>query len=374
MRVLLVATVQSHICQFHKPLAKVIHEHGAEIHVAARNNLAEKNGLALDFVEKIYDLPFSRSPKSIDNIKAYKQLRRIIIDGNYDIVHCNTPMGGIVARLAALKARKKGTKVIYTAHGFHFYKGASKKNWLFFYPIEKFFADHFTDKLVTITGEDYELARNKFKTSVYRMHGVGANSTKYFPVSVEEKERLREENGYSKVAPILLCVGELNKNKNQATAIKAMKKVIEVFPDCKLLIAGNGPMEEDLRNLISVLCLNESVELLGYTLELDKYLQMSDVAVSLSFREGLPFNIMEAMLSKKTIVASNNRGHRELIDNGVNGKLVSATDVDGFAEQVIEILSNKDEAEKLAENAKIKVNLYTDSSVEKEIEDIYFNN
>ena len=130
MKVLLTATVQSHICQFHKPLVEVLHTHGCEVHVAARDNLAEKNGLKLDFVDKIYNVPFSRSPKSLDNMKAYKVLKEIIQKENYDVIHCNTPMGGIVTRLAARKARKNGTKVYYTAHGFHFYKGAPKKNWI----------------------------------------------------------------------------------------------------------------------------------------------------------------------------------------------------------------------------------------------------
>ena len=78
MKVLLTATVQSHICQFHKLLVDVLHNHGCEVHVAARNNLVEKNGLKLDFVEKVYDIPFSRSPKSCENIKAYKELKEII--------------------------------------------------------------------------------------------------------------------------------------------------------------------------------------------------------------------------------------------------------------------------------------------------------
>ena len=120
MKILLTATVQSHIVQFHKPLVEMLHEYNCEVHVAARDNLAEKNGLKLDFAEKVFNVPFSRSPKSKDNIKAYKQLKKIIDEGQYDVIHCNTPMGGIVTRLAARKARKNGTKVFYTAHGFHY--------------------------------------------------------------------------------------------------------------------------------------------------------------------------------------------------------------------------------------------------------------
>lgn len=139
-KVLLVATVQSHIAQFHRPLANLLHKHEYEVHVAAKNNLAEKNGLQIDFADKIYDLPFARSPKSKDNYFAYKQLKKILDAEKYDVVHCNTPMGGIVTRLAAKAARKKGTKVIYTAHGFHFYKGGPLKSWICYYPIEKLFS------------------------------------------------------------------------------------------------------------------------------------------------------------------------------------------------------------------------------------------
>ena len=160
MKVLLVATVQSHICQFHRPLVAML-QHGCEVHVAARNNLAEKNGLKLDFVEQVFDVPFQRSPFSPKNLGAYKQLKKIIDEGSYDVVHCNTPVGGVLGRLAAQKARKRGTKVFYTAHGFHFYKGAPKKNWLIWYPVEKFMCRH-TDKLITITQEDYDMPRQSF--------------------------------------------------------------------------------------------------------------------------------------------------------------------------------------------------------------------
>lgn len=109
-KVLLVATVQSHICQFHRPLAKMLHEHGFEVHVAARNNLAEKNGLKLDFADKVFDVPFERSPFDRRNLAAYKQLKRIIESGDYTAVHTNTPVGGIVGRLAAKKGSKKGNQ------------------------------------------------------------------------------------------------------------------------------------------------------------------------------------------------------------------------------------------------------------------------
>ncbi len=371
MKVLLVATVQSHICQFHRPLAEMLHSHGAQVHVAARNNLAEKNGLKLDFADRVFDVPFSRSPASKDNITAYRQLKKLLAEGRYDIVHCNTPMGGIVARLAAKKARKNGTQVFYTAHGFHFYQGAPRKNWLVFYPIEKWFAKHYTDKLITITKEDHALASAKFRTQVCHMHGVGANSQKYHPAPAGEKQRLRAAYGYAPDAPILLCVGELNRNKNQATVIRVMAEICRTHPDCKLLLAGNGPAEQDLRDLVQSLHLQDNVEFLGYTLELDKYLCMADIAVSLSFREGLPFNIMEAMLCGVPVVASNNRGHRELIEHGRTGLIVPATDTAEIAENVLSLLENTSLPQQLSHRALAGIQPFTDTAIQAELQAIY---
>ncbi len=371
MRVLLVATVQSHICQFHKPLAKVLHQAGAEVHVAARNNLAEKNGLALDFVDKVFDLPFSRSPKSADNIKAYKQLKKIINEGDYDVVHCNTPMGGIVARLAARKARKKGTKVFYTAHGFHFYKGASKKAWAVFYPIEKFFAKHYTDKLITIVKEDYDLAKTKFKTEVYHIHGVGVNEEKYLSVSSEEITSFRQENGYSDRF-VILCTGELNKNKNQAFLISAMPMVIEKYPNALLLLAGNGPEEENLKQLISKLNLEDNVKLLGYRTDLEKFTNSCNLVASVSIREGLGLNLLEAMTCGKAVIASDNRGHRELIKNGETGIIVDGFELSKMSNSIIDLISDVDKLMSYGTKAKKTALPYMSCNVEKELKEIYF--
>ena len=154
MKVLLIATVQSHICQFHRPLAEILHAHGCEVHVAARDNLAEKNGLKLDFADKVFNVPFERSPFSEKNIAAYKALKQIMENEQYQVIHTNTPVGGVLGRLAARKQRRNGCKVLYTAHGFHFYKNGPQKDWMIYYPIEKFMC-RFTDRLITICREDY---------------------------------------------------------------------------------------------------------------------------------------------------------------------------------------------------------------------------
>ncbi len=367
MKVLLTATVQSHICQFHKPLVEVLHEHQCEVHVAARDNLSEKNGLKLDFVEKIFNVPFARSPKSRDNLQAYKELKRIIENEHYDVIHCNTPMGGIVTRLAARKARKNGTKVYYTAHGFHFYQGAPKKNWLVFYPIEKFFSK-MTDKLITITKEDYKLAHKKFHCETQYIHGVGVNTQKIYILSNEEKKQIRKEMGLDKNAKIILNIGELLPNKNQKTLIKAIELVVKKIPNCRVLIAGNGSEREYLEQLIREKNLEQHITLLGYTTQINQYINICDILVACSYREGLPLNLVEAMLCGKPIVASNNRGHRELVKNGINGYLVSPDDVGQFAEKICEILqSDKNYLKKQVQLA----TPFTDQNVKLELKRIY---
>ena len=370
-KVLLTATVQSHICQFHKPLVEILHNHGCEIHVAARDNLAEKNGLKLDFVERVYNIPFSRSPKSTDNIKAYKELKKIIERESYDVIHCNTPMGGVVTRLAAKKARKSGAKVFYTAHGFHFYKGASKKNWFVFYPIEKYFAKY-TDKLITINHEDYKLASEKFKTNVEYIHGVGVNEERYYPVSDTEKLAIREELGFTPSQKILLCVGELLPNKNQKMAVNMMAKLVKDFPDAVLLIAGNGQEKDNLENQIAEYNLKENVKMLGYCTCLEKYQRIADISVSCSKREGLPLNIVEAMLTKNPVVATVNRGHCELITDGQNGYIVAVDDIEAMYERIRDLLSDENKCIKIGNNARNFALQYGFNSVKKELTDIYY--
>ena len=371
MKILLTATVQSHICQFHKPLVQMLHAHGCEVHVAARDNLAEKNGLKLDFVEKVYDLPFSRSPKSKDNIAAYKQLKAILEQEHYDIVHCNTPMGGIVTRLAAKKARKQGTKVFYAAHGFHFYKGASKKNWAVYYPIEKRFAK-LSDKLITINREDYALAKEKMDTEVHYIHGVGVDEQRYTPATAEEKAAIRKELGYGEDQKMILCIGELLPNKNQTMAIRMMAEVVKTYPDAQLLLAGNGPEKENLEQAIADNGMENNVRMLGYCTCLEKYQKAVDLLVACSKREGLGLNIVEAMLSANPIVATKNRGHRDLVEDGVTGYLVDLGDVPAMANRVLSLLNDVPFCEKMGSCGRAYAEYFSFSAVKKELEKIYF--
>ncbi len=371
-KVLLTATVQSHICQFHKPLVQMLRDSGEfEIHVAARNNLGEKNGLKLDFADKVFEIPFERSPFDLKNITAYKKLKKLIDENGYDYIHCNTPVGGVVTRLAAKKARKSGAKVLYTAHGFHFYKGASIKNWLMYYPIERMLS-RFTDTLITINEEDYLFAKSHFGCRVERIHGVGVDDKRYYPVDSEKVKELKQKFGFNEDSRLILCVGELLPNKNQKMAIEAMRTVVKTFSNAVLMIAGNGPNRENLEALVADFGLEKNVAFLGYCTNLEEYQRIAEISVSCSIREGLGINLIEAMLTGNPVVATHNRGHNELVIEGSNGHLVNMDDFSKLAEHIIQLLSSEKLRNTMGEFGRNFVEKYCFSKVEKELRGIYF--
>lgn len=344
-KILYVATVQSHIAQFHKPVIRMLQEHGCKVDVVARDNLALKNNLTLTEPDCIYNVPFYRSPFDLRNIKAYKQLKKIINENDYDVIHCNTPVGGVLARLASKKARKKGTKVLYEAHGFHFFKGGSKKNWLLYYPIEKLFSKY-TDVLVTINKMDYALAKEKFATKkIEYIPGAGVNLQQF--LNVQTTGDIREELGLDSTAKIVLSVGELNKNKNQQAIIRAIAKIAD--KEVHYVIAGNGPKEEELRKLAKKLQVEERVHFLGYRRDLPYIYQSADVFALPSYREGLGLASIEAMYFGLPIITSNRHGINDYSITGVTGYKYAPKDYDGFAEGLTTLLNDAELREKMGD-------------------------
>lgn len=366
MKILYTATVLSHICQFHLPYLQALQEKGVEVHVAARDNLAEKNGLTLKYTDRYFNIPFQRSPKDARNLKAYAQLKELLHQEHYDVIVCNTPMGGIITRLAAQETRKQGTKIIYMAHGFHFYRGAPKKNWMVFYPIERYMA-RYCDVLITINEEDYALARKKFHTRVEHIHGVGVSAERYHPVSDAEYREMRRAEGLSDEDFVLLCTGELNQNKDQKTLLAATAQLKDRIPNLKVLLAGNGPLEQKLRMQIQTERLENYVKMLGYRTDLEKVVPAVDLVVSCSHREGMPLNIIEAMLCEKPVVASVNRGHNELIAHTVTGYLVQPSDVNGFAQSILELYSDAEKHARMGHAGYVKATPYTVAMVKQEL-------
>lgn len=369
MKILYTASVLSHICQFHLPVMEMLQSEGHTVHVAARNNLDEKNGLTLRFTDEFFDIPFQRSPRDKRNKKAYKLLKQLLNKEYYDVIICNTPVVSVLTRLAAKQARKKGTVVIYIAHGFHFYKGAPLKYWLF-YPLERYMANRHTDILVTINNEDYERVKRKFHCIVKHIYGVGVRSERYHPASHEETRIMREKEKLREDDFVVLCTKELRCNNNQKTILKAVSKIKKDIPELVLLLAGNGPDEEMLKSMTKELMIEDYVRFLGYRIDLENVVPAVDLVVSCSYRDGMPLNIIEAMLCARPVIASHNRGHDELIEDGKNGYLIDMLDVDGLAERIKHIRKEKDTAELLGKAGYEKAQKYTADAVVEQFAEI----
>ena len=310
MKALYVATVvKTHINTFHIPYLKMLKSMGYETFVAAKNDFENPEECDIPHCDNYYDIHFERNPFHPRNIKAYKELKEIIQTQHFDIIHCHTPVGGALSRLAARKERKRGTKVFYTAHGFHFYKGAPVINWLLYYPVERTLA-RLTDVLITINREDYKTAQPfKAKRKEY-IPGVGIDTAQFSSHKIE-KPLFKKSLGLPVDSMVLLSVGELNNNKNHSIVIKALKNI----PDCYYVICGEGPLKDELRRLATDLKIEDRVILTGYTANVRDYYKMADYFVFPSHREGLPVALMEAMASGLPCIASRNRGTKELLPN-----------------------------------------------------------
>ncbi|WP_025702429.1 glycosyltransferase, partial [Paenibacillus forsythiae] len=256
-KVLFCATVDFHFSAFHLPVLEWFKQRGWEVHVAAGGELE------LPHVDRKFNIPIERSPLRRGNWEAYRQLKQIIRRNDYGIIHAHTPMGGVLARLAAAGSRNKGTQVIYTAHGFHFCQGSSLASWLLYYPVEKGLA-RLTDCLITINNEDYHLAaRRRFKArQIEHVHGVGVNTDRFRPVTPAEKVRLRQASPYGPDDFLMFYAAEFNGNKNHQLLLRALARALAQEPGLKLLLAGEGPLQAQCRKLASELGIADKVEFL----------------------------------------------------------------------------------------------------------------
>ena len=367
-KVLFTATVDSHILQFHIPYLKMFKEKGYEVHVAT--NGREK----IPYCDVKHVISFERSPIKINNLKAIKNLKKIIDKEKFDIIHCHTPMGSVVTRIAAKKARKRGTRVIYTAHGFHFFKGAPILNWIIFYPIEKHLS-RYTDCLITINQEDYELAKRKFKAKqIEFVHGVGVDESKFnFKMTKEEKHELRESLGLKDDDFVIIYVAELSKRKNQGMLIRAVKELIdEGKTNIKVLLPGTDSMNGYYQKMSKDLGIEENIKFLGYRKDIPKLLKISDLYVSTAKQEGLPVNIMEAMFCGLPIVATDCRGNRDLVKYNTNSYIVKQRDSIRFLDIIGKLYNDKEECILSSPKcSKDIVRIYTINNIINYIENLY---
>lgn len=371
MKQLLLTCTDLMAIQFLVPHVKYLSANGFSVELACSDVGGRMDDLhrALDGVAQIHTVRLARSPFSPGNAAGFGDLKKIIDGAHWDIIWTNEPVMGVMTRLAARKARKHGTKVFYIAHGFHFYKGAPKKNWLLWYPIEKYMC-RYTDKLITINEEDFQLAQSKFPVEAYHIHGVGVSTDRYHLHSAEDTEKLRKEEHLSEQDFAVLCTGELNANKDQRTLIEAAVLCRDRIPGLKVLLAGRGPMEAALREQIINNHAEDFIRMLGYRTDLERVVPAADVIVSCSHREGLGLNLIEGMLCGKPVIAVENRGHRELIENCVTGYLVPIGDSRTLAEKLVQIHDDGNQKE-LGRAGYEKAQKYTSTFVEKELEGIF---
>lgn len=319
-KVLYVATVvKTHIMQFHVPYLKMMHDKGWHTAVAGRNDYENPGDLSIPYCDEYFDIPFERNPFKRGNIKAYRMLKKIIDEGQYDIVHCHTPVGAILTRLAARKARKRGTKVVYTAHGFHFFKGAPLLNWLVYFPPE-WICSFFTDVLITINREDYAFSQKHMHAKrILYVPGVGVD-LKRFDSNKGDCCKLKNELNISKDDFVLLSVAELTRNKNHSMILDAL--AILQNPHIRFIAAGRGVCMEELLAKTQKLGLEKTVSFLGYRKDVSALYSLADAFILPSVREGLSLALMEAMASGLPSIASRIRGNTDLISDGVEGILI----------------------------------------------------
>lgn len=332
-KVLLVTHVSGFVPQFEMNNVRILQEMGYEVHYASNfNNVSYGNDNSrLEGTGIVcHQVDFARSPFDIKaNSRAYIQLKRIMDEHDFEIIHCHTPVGATYGRWAARKQRKRGTKVIYTAHGFHFYKNAPLKFWLVSYPMERFLT-HFTDILITINEEDYQSAKKmpraksqKTTMEVYKIDSAGIDLEKYNPNAenfFEIKKRIRKEFDIEEDTFVLVSVGELNWNKNHSVVVNALGQIEEL--KIQYIICGQGIEKETLKMQAENLGIGKQVILTGFRKDIPDILKAADAMAFPSLREGLGMVAIEAMASEIPVIALDNRGTREYMKDGINGYIV----------------------------------------------------
>lgn len=339
-KVLYVTTVSRTINAFLIPHINMLLDNGYEVHCACSIDKPVDKELQRRGV-KIFEVPFSRNPLGIRNIKAFIKLEELQRINDYDIVHVHTPIAAIYGRL--LKLNFPSLRIIYTAHGYHFLKGGSKLGWIIYYPIEKIMAK-FTDVTININKEDYEITKEKLKhKKCYLLNGVGLDLDKYKKLSSKEIQEKRKEFGIKDKDFVVLMIAEINKNKNHIQLINAMDILKDKYPNIKVLCIGDGTLKESLEKQIILRNLQNNIFMLGYRLDVNKLINISDIGILLSHREGLPRNIMEFMACGRKVIATDIRGCRDIVCNYNVGTLVKVGDYEETARAIEKyyILNNK---------------------------------
>lgn len=373
-KVLILASVASMIDQFTMPNIHILIKKGFKVHAAA--NFEEGNTSSPERITEFkkelealgvifFQIEFSREITNVrSNFRAYRQIKKLMLQNDYSFVHCHSPIGGVCGRLAG---RATGTKVIYTAHGFHFFKGAPIINWLLFYPVERFLA-RYTDVLITINKEDYAVAQRFSAKMVKYVPGIGVDTKRFETHSTYNRGTIRAKLGIKDERIVFVSVGELNKGKNHECVIRALSHL--PYQEFTYLICGIGSLDIYLLSLVRKLGLEKRVFLLGFRKDIPEILSAADVFLFPSLREGLPVALMEAMASGLPVVCSNIRGNSDLIEGEKGGYLVAPNEKD-FRSAIEQILNNRPLWKKMGEFNKQVISEYDVSVIEKHTMEIY---
>lgn len=350
-----------------RPCLQTALDKGYDVYLGINRDNPE--GLECELPIHLYDSHTYRSITAFkDNKIAFENLSQIIKDGNIKVIHCNTPVGGMIGRLCGRKYHVN--KVIYTAHGFHFYNGAPLFNRTILKWAEHIMA-HWTDSIITMNQEDYEAAK-KFKLKkdgkVYFVHGVGINLNDFDGIDVYRKEK-RIELNLKEDDISLISAGDLILRKNYGIAIRAIAK--NKNPRLHYFICGEGPEEKNLKALAKELMIENQIHFLGFRTDVKELMAASDIFLFTTLQEGMPRSLMEAMACGLACIVSKVRGNVDLIKDGVGGYLCSSTDSNAFAEAISKVAEDKKLRDKMTENNLERIKEYDVLVVEKEISDIY---
>lgn len=326
--ILYAATTSSHIYHFMLPFIEYMNKLGYEVDVLASQDHTSHKLLENPSIRKLHTMDLSRSPFSLENYKAYKSIKKLLKEQNYKIIHTNTPVVSFYIRLASIGLKE--TKIVYMAHGFHFYKGAPLKNWLVYFPAE-WLASYLTDELITINQEDYCIAKRCFKRcNVHYLPSTGLDLQKYSPQTTEKEN-----------SNIIICISEFIKRKNHKQIIEALPYIMYYINDVTVWFVGTGILVDETKAMAKKLGVYNHIKWLGFRYDVPELLNQADLAVLTSYHEGVPRCLLEAMACSKPIVATDVRGNRELIVNRVNGYTVKPDDYMDFADACVNVLSSE---------------------------------
>lgn len=355
-KVLIAASVVSFIEWFNKENVEFLRDKmDCQVHIACNFDYMDDTDPVrtkeyIDILKRrgvvLHNIAFARNPLDLSNVKAYRELKAIINAHHFDLIHCHTPAVSMMTRLASQRARRNGSKVMYTCHGFHFHNASSKKNWMVYYPIEKYLS-RLCDYLVTINMEDFHRAKTFYCKNVRYIPGVGVDLNKIRNLRID-KDAKKREIGVPADKILIISAGELIERKNHEVIIRALAKINH--PDIYYAVAGKGPLRDKLESLAKDLGVADRVRFLGFRTDIHELYHVADISAFPSRIEGLGLAGIEAMAAGVPLVSSNVHGILDYVIDGKTGYAVEPNDVDGFAAAI----------EKLAEDSALRERMKED--------------